>query len=95
MTRVLLISADQVDKKMAGPGIRYWEMAKALHRVFGHRKPWVHGVGCDPLSLEASGQFLGEEGQGQFGGGVRSDAEIPAREVQVMQIQTPPHIHNR
>lgn len=30
MTRVLLISADQVDSKMAGPGIRYWEMAKAL-----------------------------------------------------------------
>jgi len=30
VTRVLLVSADQVDSKMAGPGIRYWEMAKAL-----------------------------------------------------------------
>ena len=30
MTRVLLISADNVGVKMAGPGIRYWEMAKAL-----------------------------------------------------------------
>jgi glycosyltransferase involved in cell wall biosynthesis len=27
---VLLISADNVEAKMAGPGIRYWEMAKAL-----------------------------------------------------------------
>jgi len=31
MTKVLLISADQVDAKMAGPGIRYWEMARALY----------------------------------------------------------------
>jgi len=30
MTRLLLISFDVVDTKMAGPGIRYWEMARAL-----------------------------------------------------------------
>ncbi|MBN1937163.1 MAG: glycosyltransferase [Anaerolineae bacterium] len=30
MTQVLLVSADQVDHKMAGAGIRYWEMANAL-----------------------------------------------------------------
>lgn len=28
--KVLLISSDNIGKKMAGPGIRYWEMAKAL-----------------------------------------------------------------
>jgi glycosyltransferase involved in cell wall biosynthesis len=32
VTKVLLISADTVDHKMAGPGIRYWEMANALSR---------------------------------------------------------------
>jgi glycosyltransferase involved in cell wall biosynthesis len=32
VTKVLLISADNVDVKMAGPGIRYWEMANALSR---------------------------------------------------------------
>lgn len=30
--RVLLISHDVVDERMAGPGIRYWEMARALGR---------------------------------------------------------------
>lgn len=32
MTRLLLISFDIVDARMAGPGIRYWEMAQALAR---------------------------------------------------------------
>ena len=30
MTRLLLISNDVVDARMAGPGARYWEMARAL-----------------------------------------------------------------
>ena len=30
MTRLLLISNDIVDTRMAGPGVRYWEMARAL-----------------------------------------------------------------
>jgi len=30
VTRLLLISFDVVDTKMAGPGVRYWEMARAL-----------------------------------------------------------------
>ena len=30
MTRLLLISHDVVDARMAGPGVRYWEMAHAL-----------------------------------------------------------------
>ena len=33
-TRVLIISHDVVDAKMAGPGIRYWEFAQALSREF-------------------------------------------------------------
>jgi glycosyltransferase involved in cell wall biosynthesis len=30
VTRLLILCHDVVDKKMAGPGIRYWEMARAL-----------------------------------------------------------------
>ena len=30
MSRLLIISHDVVDTRMAGPGIRYWEMARAL-----------------------------------------------------------------
>jgi hypothetical protein len=32
MTRLLLICHDVVDAKMAGPGVRYWEMARALSK---------------------------------------------------------------
>ena len=32
MSRLLLICADQVDHTMAGPGIRYWEMAGAMSK---------------------------------------------------------------
>lgn len=34
MTHVLIVSHDVVDKRMAGPGIRYWEMARALGKQF-------------------------------------------------------------
>jgi glycosyltransferase involved in cell wall biosynthesis len=34
MTRVLIISHDVVDSHMAGPGIRYWELARVLAREF-------------------------------------------------------------
>ncbi len=33
MSRLLLISFDVVDTRMAGPGIRYWEMARTLART--------------------------------------------------------------
>jgi len=34
MTRIVLLSQDPVGKKMAGPGIRYFEMAKVLSKHF-------------------------------------------------------------
>ena len=34
MNRLLIISPDVVAEKMAGPGIRYWEMSRALARYF-------------------------------------------------------------
>ncbi len=34
MTRVLIISHDVVDARMAGPGIRYWHFARVLSREF-------------------------------------------------------------
>jgi hypothetical protein len=35
MTRLLIVSYDVVDTRMAGPGIRYWEMARALSKRLG------------------------------------------------------------
>ena len=32
--RIVLISADKVGKNMAGPGVRYFEMAKVLSKQF-------------------------------------------------------------
>ncbi|MBP7963929.1 MAG: glycosyltransferase [Caldilineaceae bacterium] len=50
--RLLLITHDQVTARMAGPAIRYWEMAKALAPHFhvtlaAHGKPGLKGEGFD------------------------------------------------
>lgn len=48
--KLLLITHDQVNAKMAGPAVRYWEMAKALSQHFdvtlaAHGKPGLQGEG--------------------------------------------------
>ena len=60
MNHLLVISHDVVDTRMAGPGIRYWEMARALARrldvTLAHPMPVTGAVtGADPVTGATSG----------------------------------------
>lgn len=57
--KLLLITHDQVNVKMAGPAVRYWEMAKALSQHFdvtlaAHGTPGLQGEGFQVKGYDRS-----------------------------------------
>ena len=86
--RVLLISTDTIDRKMAGPGIRYWNFA----RLIGAQQPVTIATPASPpmdapagVSIVAYGEDASEERASRI-------AEI-ARDFDVIVSQMPPYLH--
>ena len=77
-TRVLLISADTVGQSMAGPGIRYWELARQLASQVGLERIRIRGTDATGARVRIEirdGRIVKNEG----GGAARADNRGNAR----------------
>ena len=86
--RVLLISTDTIDRKMAGPGIRYWNFA----RLIGAQQPVTLATPAMPPMDAPAGVSIVAYGEDASEARSRRIAAI-ATDVDVIVAQMPPYLH--
>ena len=86
--RVLLISTDTIDRKMAGPGIRYWNLA----RVIASQQPVTLATPCVPPMDAPAGVSIVAYGDGSRDEQARALARLIG-EFDVIVSQMPPYLY--